>query len=258
MRMDPFLLKLLWSILFWLSFLLWWRSVYIGCCSTGSRIRHTTVCFSSSTWKSRRWCCGGKWAISKRSPWTFGGRKSHCHGRRRSRTCRSATSSMMLRDQIGMLRNQTQNQKAQDQQVHNPLTSQMHWLLCEYMAHRCQIMKPSEERLNRKSDWYERRLLKLFQVTLFSDLFNLKLCDTETQRRHYQNFPLRWSPRAMEQCIIRDITAIFWPRQQLDQRRFMDGVISAVMNQPRLEEFLGWRYDTSGGITFVCRMPIPM
>ena len=59
-----------------------------GCCSTGSRSRHT-----SSTWKSRRGCRGGKWAIPKRSPWTFGGRKFHCHGRRRSRTCRSTTSS---------------------------------------------------------------------------------------------------------------------------------------------------------------------
>jgi len=52
-------------------------------------------------------------------------------------------------------------------------------------------MKQSGERLNRKNDWYGRSLLKLFQVTLFLDLFSLKLCDAETQRRHYQNFHLR-------------------------------------------------------------------
>ena len=98
---------------------------------------------------------------------------------------------MMLRDQIGMLRNQIQNQKAQDQQVHNLPTSQMYWLPCEYMTHRCQTMKQSGERLNRKNDWYERSLLKLFQVTLSLDLFNLKLCDAETQHLHYQNFHLR-------------------------------------------------------------------
>ena len=42
-----------------------------------------------------------------------------------------------------------------------------------------------EERLVRGS------LLKLFQVTLVSGLSNFKLCDAETQRRHYQNFHLR-------------------------------------------------------------------
>ena len=97
--------------------------------------------------------------------------------------------NMMLRDQIGMLRNQTQNQKARDEQVHNPPASQMHWLLCEYMTHRCQTMKKNGDRLNRK--WYERSLLRLLQVTLALDLFNLKLCDAETQRRQYQNFHLR-------------------------------------------------------------------
>jgi hypothetical protein len=60
----------------------------------------------------------------------------------------------------------------------------------------------------------------------------------------------------MERCIIRDITAIFCLRQQLDRRRVMDGAISVVMNQPRLEEFLGlalqyfWRVYV--------HMPIPM
>ena len=43
----------------------------------------------------------------------------------------------------------------------------------------------------------------------------------------------------MERYFIRDMTAIFWLRQQLGQRRVMDGAISAVMSQSRLEEFLG-------------------
>jgi hypothetical protein len=34
----------------------------------------------------------------------------------------------------------------------------------------------------------------------------------------------------MERYIIRDITAIFWLRQQLDQQRVMDGTISAMIN----------------------------
>jgi hypothetical protein len=86
-------------------------------------------------------------------------------------------------------------------------------------------------------------------VTLALDLFNLKLCDAETQRRQYQNFHVRWSPHAMKRCIIRDITAIFWLHQSLGRRRFMDSVV-------RLEEFLGlvlqyfWRD--------YIHMPIPM
>ena len=71
---------------------------------------------------------------------------------------------------------------------------------------------------------------KLFQAILVWDLFNIKLCDAELLHLHYQNFHLRWSLRAMERYIIRDITAIFWLRQQLDQQRVMDGTISAMMN----------------------------
>ena len=42
------------------------------------------------------------------------------------------------------------------------------------------------KRLSKKSAWYERSSLELFQTTLVLDLFNIKI-----QRLHHQNFHLR-------------------------------------------------------------------
>ena len=147
-RMDPFLLRLLWSIPFWLSFLLWWHSVYWMLQYGEPYSSYDSVFFELNLEVTPRMLWREMSEMSHLeeialNPWWKKVPLPREEKIQNMSLCNQLNK--MLRDQTGMLGNQIQNQKAQDQQVHNLPASQLHWLPCEYMTHRCQTMKQSGE-----------------------------------------------------------------------------------------------------------------
>ena len=131
----------------------------------------------------------------------------------------------------------------------------MHWLLCEYITYRCQIIKPNGEKSTRKRIWCERNSLKLFQAILVWDLFNITL-RRRTPTPALPEFPFkvittRYGTVYHRRYNSHRLTApTTWPTTS------MDVAISAVMNQPKLEEFLGLALQYFWRVYI--HMPIPM